>query len=337
MISALQSGSYELSWNKCRDLPFPLFFASVALLNEKLYIMAGTAPEDDVFDHVYCYSIVTDKWERIANPGQYYGVLHTIDDKLTIIGGRDIITRKITNKLSSYTNKSWTSHYPNLLKARSKPGVVSYSHYIIVAGGGKDEVADHNDIELLDLTQPSHWVVTNVILPEPMWNLFPTVSKDMFCIVGYSGPGHTSNSTVYQLEVDIIISSSSQPSKSNQAAKWMKLPDAPYSDTRIIPYSYPPVIVGGHDIHGAPTSDVTMLDYSNHTWKRVASLSSPRDCVAVVSVNSETIIVLGGVTTGSIRPPRPHYLTMVEKGRATLTHQVKPISVPTENSMCCIQ
>ncbi|XP_065884376.1 uncharacterized protein [Dysidea avara] len=341
LIPALQSGCYELTWEKCKDLPFPLFCASVALLNEKVYVMAGTAPEDDIFDHVYCYSIMTDKWERVPNPGQYYGMLHTINDKLTIIGGRDIANRKITNKVSTYTNETWINHYPHLLKARSKPGVVSHSYYIIVVGGGKDEVSDHNDIELLDWTQPSHWVMTCIALPEPMWNIFPSVSKDIFCIVGYSGPGTTSNSTAYQLAVDTIISCNSQPATSDGAAQWMKLPSAPHCDTRMIPYSYPPVIIGGLDIQGVPTSDITMLDYSSHTWKRVASLSSPRDSVAVVSINCEAIIVLGGISTGSLRPPRPQYLTTVEKGRATLTKNLSVTSIPVENSvensMCCIQ
>jgi len=299
--------------------------------------MAGTAPEDDIFDHVYCYSIMTDRWERVPNPGQYYAMLHTINDKLTIIGGRDITTRKITNKVSTYINDSWVNHYPNLLKARSKPGVVSYSHYIIVVGGGKDEVSDHNDIELLDSTQLSHWVMTSVLLPQPMWNIFPTICKDTFCIVGYSGPGTKSNSTVYQLAVDAIISCGSQSGTSNGTIQWMKLPNAPYYNTRILPYSYPPVIVGGLDIHGAPTSDIAMLDYCSGTWKRVASLTSPRDSVAVISINSETIMVLGGISTGNHRPPRPHYLTTVEKGRCTLLQNLSKISVPEENSRCCIQ
>jgi len=51
--------------------------------------MAGDAQDDDAYYPIYCYNIVTDKWEQLPPPGHRMGILQTIDDKLTVIGGQD--------------------------------------------------------------------------------------------------------------------------------------------------------------------------------------------------------------------------------------------------------
>ena len=53
LVPALHSGCYELTWEKCADLPSLLYMhsASVALHDDKIYTMAGTAPDDDTLDY----------------------------------------------------------------------------------------------------------------------------------------------------------------------------------------------------------------------------------------------------------------------------------------------
>ena len=329
-MPALQSGCYEITWERCADLPSPMYDTSAVLHDKKVYIMAGDAPDDDTHYHVYCYNIITDQWEQLPPPGHYMGRLQIIDGKLTVIGGRDNVTKKITNKVTTYINNSWTDHFPNLLRARSKPGVVSHSEYVIVAGGARDEDTINDDIEILNTTQPSHWMMTSILLPEPMWAIFPTISDNKIIIVGYSrSTGRTNR--VYQLPVDIITSSATT---SHQSVQWMKLPSAPHRNTRTISNSHPPVIMGG-DLQKVPTSDVAMLDESTNKWNTVSSLSSPRFCVTVVPIDSDTILVLGGTTGGrDVAGALEHSITTVEKGRATL-HKVADIL--TEDTQCSIQ
>ena len=243
-MPALQSGCYELTWERCADLPSPMYGISAVLHDKKVYIMAGSAPDDDTLYHVYCYNITTDQWEQLPPPGHYMGILQIIDGKLTVIVGVDNVTKKATNKVTSYINNGWTDHLPNLLRARFKPGVVSHSEYVIVAGGKRDKDTINNDIEILNTTQPSHWMMSSVLLPEPMWGIFPTISDNKIIIVGYSRSTRRTN-RVYQLPVDIITSSTTT---SNQPVQWMKLPRAPHYDTITIPNSHPPVIMGGDDL-----------------------------------------------------------------------------------------
>ena len=334
MISALQSGCYELTWERCADLPSSMYNISAVLHDKKVHIMAGDAPDGDTYDHVYCYNITTDQWEQLPPHKYIQGILQIINGHLTVIGGWDDNTNMATNNVSTLINNGWTNHFPNLLRARSKPGVVSHSEYVIVAGGAKDQNTIHNDIEILNTMQQSQWVMSSTLLPEPMWGIFPTISDNMIVIVGYSGSTGRTN-TVYQLPVDIITSSTLPPTTIEQPVQWMKLPRAPHCNTTI-PNSHRPVIMGGHDLQYVPTSDVAMLDDSRNKWKRIASLSSPRTCLSAVPIDSDTILVLGGTKGGKgAAANKASSVTTVEKGRATLTQ--KTAAIPTEDTQCSIQ
>ena len=216
-------------------------------------------------------------------------------------------------------NNSWSNEYPNLLKARIKPGVLTHLDYVIVAGGGLDDDTFSDEIELLDYKQLSYWVIARMKLPEAMWSLSLTISNDTLYIVrSYIVNGNTTRAA-YAVSVDMIISSAAQLT-SNQTAHWTKLPLAPRFDTAIIPNCSPPVIIGGK-IQGVPTVDIRVLDVLNNSWKKIASLTTARSATAVVLINHGSILVIRGTTGG--RGPKEataHSTNRVEKGTIRLCH-----------------
>ena len=281
--------------------------------------MAGNAPDDDTYHYVYVYDINGNQWDRLPPPGQHMGRLLIINSKLTVIGGWDNTTGKITNKVTTYNNNSWYNSYPSMIKARVKPGVVTHLDYVIVAGGALDDKTINDDIEVLNYKQSSHWVIARMKLPEPIWAPSLTISDDLLYIVGYAkATGRTS--AAYQLPVDTITSSAAQLT-SNQTAHWTKLPPAPHSNTAIIPNSCPPVIIGGTNIQSVPTVDIRVLDVPNNSWKKIASLTTARSCTAVVPINHDSILVIGGCTGGSSpKEAKAHSTTRIEKGTVRLCH-----------------
>ena len=319
MVPALQSGCYELIWEKCADLPSPLYGASVALHDNKVYTMAGGAPDDDTYNYVYVYDINNNQWDRLPPPGQYVGILQIINSKLTVIGGWNSTTKKRTNKVKTYYNNSWSNEYPNLLKPRAMPGVLTHLDYVIVAGGGLDDNTIYDDIELLIHKQLSHWVIARMKLPEAMWRPSLTITNDTLYIVGYSRATDRTNAA-YEVSVDMVISSAAQLT-SNQTAHWTELPPAPHAATAIIPNCSPPVIIGGHDIQNVPTVDIRVLDVPNNSWKKIASLTTARASTAVVPINHDSILVIGGCTGGrSVEEALAHSISRVEKGSIRLCH-----------------
>ena len=335
-MSALQSGCYELTWEKCADLPSPMYDASAVLHKENIYVMAGSAPQDETYYYVFSYNITNNKWSRLPSPGHYCGRLEIINDQLTVIGGRDNDTKKITNKVFTFSKNSndWTRCYPDLMKPRHKPGVVTHEDHVIVLGGKINDDVYSDDIEVLNWTQPLHWMKSNIKLPKPMWNPSLTISHNQLYIVGYSTTGGR-YPTAYQLPINSIVSSIGQPSSSGQSDNWNTLSDAPHYNTALLPQSYPPVIVGG-SIQSDPTTDVAILHIAKNTWNKVFSLSTPRHCIAVVPINHDSILIIGGSTDGKdIAGAKAHCISSMEKGTVILSHTVA--TMPTQDSTCIIQ
>ena len=337
MVPALQSGCYELTWEKCADLPSPLYSASAVLHKENIYVMAGGAPQDETRYYVFSYNITNNKWSRLPPPGHYKGILQIINDQLTVIGGVDDATNKATNNVSTFDNNTttWTRYYPDLMKPRCIPGVVTHEDHVIVLGGVIDDSVYSDDIEVLNWTQPLYWMKSNIKLPEPMWHPSLTISHNQLYIVGYTASRGT-YSRAYQLPINSIISSISQPPTSGQSDNWNTLPNAPHYNTALLPQSYPPVIIGGHDIQHVPTSDVAILNLTKNTWNKVTSLSTPRDSVAVVPINHDSILIIGGTKGGlGVQASKASCVSTVEKGTVILSHTVA--TMPTQDNSCTIQ
>ena len=330
-MSALQSGCYEITWEVCADLPSPMYHASAVLHNEKVHVMAGNALHKDTYLYVFSYDIFSNHWDKLPPPGHIQGVLQVIDGKLSVIGGRNnLTTKKATNKVSTFINNNWTSHYPTMLKARWRPGVAAYLDYIIVAGGLTDIDTDCDDIELLHYKQPPHWIKSNVSLPNPMDFISLTISDDLLYIVGY-GTTTVRFKEAYKVSVKKITSTVMLPPTSNQ---WIKISSPPHYFTTTIPNTCPPLILGGASLQGVPTADVAMLMQS---WIQVSSLSSSRLLIAVVPINCESILVIGGTTGGnSLNERAVNSISTVEKGTVKVKKQSHTVAA-VQNTHCIIQ
>ena len=312
----------------CSDLPCKLYNASVAVSSsvDVVYVTAGDAPDDKTYDNVYCYNINTDHWNVLPQTGHYFGVLHMLDDKLTIFGGRDTATDDFINKVTTYNNdtNTWHRQYPDMLNIRLKPGVITYHNYVIVMGGESSPGTYHHSIEVMEYHDELQWKEVSVSLPIPMWNIKPTISGDNIIIVGYTDAEGCYNEH-NQITIDEIISSLDQPlSTGAVSTKWKKMLHAIHYDTVTVPHSNPPVIIGGHGraAQGSvSTSDVTLYDVSKNSWRKVDSLTTARSNVGVALINNNTIIVIGGSTSGTgVEGAKASSITTVEIGNIVLNH-----------------
>ena len=275
----------------------------------------GTTPNVHNQHEVYCYDTRSNQWKQLPRPGHRLGVIHTVDDKLTIFGGRDLTTNKHHNKVTTYNSKtnSWYSCYPDMLHNRSKPGVITSDDHVIVMGGGSSQDTYLDSIEVMNYCQQPQWKEVSLHLPGPMWRINPTISGDYITIVRYSSD--LRYNIVYQTTTQEIISSLDQPLSTGAVpTQWQKLSSATHWNTATVPYSNPPVIIGG-SIKGVCTSDVSLYDSSKNLWKIVDSLTTARAAIGVSLINSNTIIIIGGNTKGgSVEAAMASSLTTVEIG-----------------------
>ena len=306
------------------DLPVPLYDEYVAVQDKKLYIAGGDSPFEDATDQVYMYDINTDQWGQLPPSGHYYGIPHIIGGRLAIIGGCLSATNNITNKVSTLDegSQTWTSYYPDLVSARSTPGIVSHLEHVIVAGGTRPTAEDddtpvvQDDIEILNWIENSHWRKVSIKLPVPMYSFTPTISDDCLLIGGYC-PFETCKH-FYNTPVANITASNHN---SDRSTKWTELTTPAHLFTNLVPNTSPPVVVGGEDVTGTPTADIKMYDTSNKSWKKVGSISSARSRVAVATVHNNAIVVFGGCTkVDTASSCDSSSLTVVELGQAELLH-----------------
>ena len=293
-----------------------MYDAYIAVSNGTIYC-TGTNPNEDNNNDVYSFDTKSNQWKQLPRPGHRLGVIHMVDSKLTIFGGREPTTNNPHNKVTTYNSKtnSWYSCYPNMLHNRHKPGIITSHDHVIVVGGKSTVDTDHDNIEVMNYHQ-LQWKEICVHLPVPMWAIRPTITGEYITIVGYSHAGSRYNG-YYQIPIRNIMSSSDHPlSIGAVTSKRKKLSPAPHWDTATVPYSNPPVIIGGSSRDGSvPTSDVSVYDSSNKSWRKMDSLTSPRMHLGVSLINNNTIIIIGGATKGgSVKAGMSSSLTLVEIG-----------------------
>ena len=321
---ALQSGNYDFTWTKHTNIPAPMYGASVAGDGQNIYVAAGCAPDIRTYERIYWYKIKNGRWTELPSPGQNLGILCMVNGKLNLFGGRDAISKLSTNKvltLDPDTNL-WIRYFPNMIKLRTKPGVAVYLEHIIVAGGALDKSNFTDSIEILNWQLPQlEWERVDITLPVPMWAMNLTVSGDKVFIVGYTQAKGRSASA-YNISVTAIVE---PPLYSNEepTENWVKICSAPHHDTALVPYSDPPIVIGGSSRDEA-SSDISIYSPSENCWKTYASLSSPRINVAATSVYDDSIIVIGGNTKArTVESAMTSTLDTVELGK------LKQLNKPT--------
>ena len=281
-----------------------------------MYVTAGDA-DDNTLNNVFCYNTNTDHWTVLPQSGHCRGILHMLDDRLTIFGGQNQVTKIGNNKVTTYNNDTncWYNYYPDMLNRRYMLGVITYNDYVMVMGGKSTPDNIHDSIELMNYRYEMMWKNIIIKLPILMWAIKPTISGDNITIVGYDTAigrnyGH------YQIAIEEMISSFNQsPFTRATSNQWKKKSPAPNYNTVTVPDTYPPVIISGYDVKGVPTSDVSLYDSSKNAWKKVDALTSARHCVGVALLNNSSIIVIGGTSGGSgIEGAMAHSLTTVEIG-----------------------
>ena len=276
------------------------------------------------------YHILEDTWRALPQPGVYYAVPVNVGGKLTLIGGRDTAVYKFSAKLKTFddSTQSWIKQFPDLLTARSRPGAVVCSHYLIVAGGKlKSRGQLSNEIEFLDLEEsPLHWKKSAVKLPTYMWDLTVFSSENHFWIVGYGD--NRRRKFVHRIAITDIVSSVPNATWYTANAKkkydWMVLPETVHWKCTILSNNGSvPVLLGGENKENAPSDAVYYFDFDTFAWmeNQVAFLSTPRAFPAVSLIGKNAVITIGGCSDSKQGKSEEYSVTSVEIGILETKHE----------------
>ena len=290
-----------MKWTKCSNLPIPMRLAKATVINDTLYIGGGSCTTANDGYSMFSYKLTDDQRIRLPLLPQCFGVPTNINNELSYIGGRDYFTKRPTNKVITLRNDHWITPYPNMVVGRKHHAIVSYQHYIIVAGGEDEDGSTLDTIELFNCND-HQWTLVSTHLPKPMKYINATICNQSFIIAGYVGANGRVYNGTFIITMDSLVGTEQQQSlissTSEDDNKWSKLCKTPYFYTAIVSNTSPPVIIGGRDNQGKAVNNISLYDDSSNSWRTVSTL--PISCAgATVATINDTIIVAGGYTDGS--------------------------------------
>ena len=234
---------------------------------------------------LYSYS---EFWSFMDTPTYRYG-LTIYDDHLTLVGGKEYPSHRLTNKiwllqsLGEDGREEWKEDaIPPMPSRRLGVSAVGYDNKLLLVAGGKDENNQH--IKTVELYQLGQWRSTTP-LPRPCSDMSSTFMGSHVVFAG----GHGQGNEVYHCSVDTIKSKTLQ---------WERLADAPLEYSSIITLNGVLLAIGGRT---GSSGSAAMFGFSVHTrsWHHFFDLPLPLSSTSTAVIQTGQIVAIGGRTDSS--------------------------------------
>ena len=119
-------------------------YPRVVIFKEKVYIGGGHALSDREII-VMVYDPKQDSYDILPPYTCKRFSMAVINNQLVLVGGRDVQTDKVTNKLGVWNEqaKRWTHPLPPMTTACQSPSVATHNRWLVVMGGydGKTQIS----------------------------------------------------------------------------------------------------------------------------------------------------------------------------------------------------
>ena len=174
--------------------------------------------------------------------------------------------------------------------ARRGSDRVSYNWKNLFVFGGRGEEGEDilDSFELLDI-EKNQWINGHGLLPQPLWYLKLGVFGDVVVLTSARTSRYTTTTKAWMIPVrvleDSVTNSSSQP------IQWTPISDSPYHSSSLLINSKHPVLAGGFRGDKA-TKDI--YRYTSDNWELVGQLSEPRIRSSLITISSNSFLVVGG-------------------------------------------
>ena len=253
------------------------------MVEEKLYIGGGVTVSDD--HTVWQYE--SDQWVRLEHYQYWWFAMAAVKKKLTLVGGRDPSTYRVTNEIAVWERKGvshqWTHPYPPMPTPRDSPAVATHNQWLVVAGG-RD--VGYNDLAAVDLlnTDTRQWLSTTP-LPVKCGHVTTAIVQDELYLVG----GSLTTTLVVSLP-DLVSTDSA-----NTAKSWRTLHAPPLERSAAITLHGALLAIGG--CHGNDRSKLTAIHVyqpATNNWKQVGELPTARSECGCTLLPSGELLVAGG-------------------------------------------
>ena len=280
-------------------LPIPTCHATAVVIGGKIYVSGGLCVDFERSQLVQVYDTITAEWTTLPPSPIYRSESTLVNGQLTLIGGRDASTGEITNSTITWDEekKQWIPKVPPMPTKRLRPCIIHCNNFMLVAGGiASDEETFLDSVDVFNMDTFKWTTSSSFKLPLPMWDMRASIGCGYLNIT--SGRVEAWLGTIsyhnaaYKLPVDEVINAVSK----EQEVEWIPVQNTPYSISGLVVDSDHPIVVGGNDESGEPTSDVSIYDPTTDKWSNVGQCVRPHFVSCAIAVSSSSFVVIGGCT-----------------------------------------
>ena len=226
---------------------------------------------------------------------------HCSDDHITLIGGHDVSTGKITNMLSTwYEEKSqWKQVLPPMPTRWGRPAVISHDNLLLVTGGvAEDASTVLNTTDVLDLTTMKWTTPKGLSLPMPLWAHHLAFCGEYLYMVGGANVFHVQsaedyNSQAWRVKWSDVKQTAAPQHSQPQRGVWTRIADPPTLHPAAVSCGGTLYIFGGKTKDRKPTSMMYTYIAARNQWVSVGDMSMARFELCAVPLNTTTIFLAG--------------------------------------------
>ena len=267
------------------------------VFKEKVYIGGEDASSDREEQTVMVYDPKQDSYDTLPPYTYKWFSMAVVNNQLVLVGGWDVQTDKVTNKLGVWDEQSkrWTHPLPPMITACHSLSVATNNRWLVVMGG-----YDHDDkihlsrVEILD-TDSSQWYHA-ASLPQPLSHSLPAIIGNMCYLLGGYTEGHAVFKKVFSVCLDDLISQAVSQSVSASApptpSPWQSLPDTPLIFSTALAFKGALLAVGGRDYPGSTA--IYHYQPSSRSWVKAGELPTLRSACTCTVLPSGDLYVAGG-------------------------------------------
>ena len=271
----------QLDWRCGPDMPFSTSACIQSVeVDGTVYVGGGYTDKDEDGYIVMAYDTQSCKWHTLPPYYAKWFAMTTIKNKLILVGGHREYDDTVVDQLGVWKTDSnqWTRPFPAMPTPRQSPSATSYKHWLVVAGGIKDDYL--STVEVLDIdnklwsTTPSTPILCHIMKS--------TIIGDTWYLMGGTQV-YTDTTDVYSVSLGTLVSNSA----SYSSKIWNKI--APLNSDCSSPLSLGGSLfaLGGRDLKKrCYASTIQRYVPETNTWVPAGELPCP--------LHSHTCIIVAG-------------------------------------------
>ena len=274
----------NIKWRQGVSAPVDRAYSTAVFHKGKVYVGGGVEPNGYPSGRIDIYNPTDGRWNRSPiSTSCFYFAMTTLNNQLIVAGG---LSNYKPIKQIFILERDQLKEYIQMITPRCDASAAGYQGVLIIAGGRDDQGRALDSTELYDSVFQQWYKTGPLPLPHCMLQSV-IVDNTLYLLVGFN-QNDSPSPAVFTAPLNTLP---------NHQLAWSSHQDTPRC--RSAPVSMQGrylLTVGGIAMtKNVATSDIHVFNRNRHVWEEIGHIPSARSGPAVVSVDDDTIIVVGGI------------------------------------------